>query len=194
MNVFEEAKRAMSQGIEFLAGFDRQVALDAGFASHWVSEWNKAWETYFGRTRCKQQQRRAVDKAKGVPLNQLLLIENRIAHVEDELERWRLRHRLLGLRGNYESLKRQVRTFVPPKEKKPPKKGVRFHAPVNGMRSYTVTDDEREVTDVETHISRDLDPGRPEAEQKLERLRSVLRGDGGVPHAVPRPIVVVPVD
>ena len=38
------------------------------------------------------------------------------------------------------------------------------------------------------------DRNRPEAEQKLERYRELLRGDGGVPRAVPRPIITVPLD
>ena len=51
MNAFGEAVGAMSQGIDFLAGFDRDVAVDAGFPPHQVRAWAKAREVYFGATR-----------------------------------------------------------------------------------------------------------------------------------------------
>ncbi|MCQ4620608.1 HNH endonuclease [Corynebacterium sp. CCUG 71335] len=195
MNAFGEAVGAMSQGIDFLAGFDRNVALDAGFPPHQVRTWAKAREVYFGKTRWSRKQAVAVDKARGVPLAQLVLIEERIRHIGDEGERWRLRHELLGLRGNYDSVKRKAAAIVPPKEKKPPKPGIRFGASVDGVRSVSITGPERELADLEKAVSVGLDPERPGSPQKLEKFLDLLRDDGPrVPRSVPRPIVMVPVD
>lgn len=182
------------RGIDDLAGFDRQAALDAGIDEATVNAWASVDRAYYGPTRYKKLQRTAIDVARAarVPLGRLALIERLVGGVEDETVRWNLRMELLEVKGRCAALRRRAKEIVPPKPPKPPVAGVRCTRTRQGYRQLLVTAPERVVTDVEHAIRRDLDPDRPEAPQMLDNLVQILRGDGGVAEAVPRPVVAVP--
>lgn len=196
MNEFSAMVGAMARGIDVLAGFNRQDAVAAGLPMSWIREWDKAHQVYFGRTKWTRQQRVAVDKAResGMSLSQLVLIEQRIRHIQDDAERWQLRHSLLDVRGTYDTLNRAAKDIVPAKEKEPPKPGMRFTGSAQGFRSFTVVAPERRIADLEFAVSQGVRPDRPQAEQKLEKFLELIDGDqdSHVPRAVPRPLVLVP--
>ena len=181
--------------LEFLEHFDRQQLIYAGHSPRRVGEWRMVHTVYFGATKWTAKQRQARERAPGLNLDQLVLIEKQLRHIEDDALRWNLRLELLTFCGTYEGLRRRAKDLVPEPPKKKPRGQVVFFAPRMGMRSMMVTGTERDITDIETTLRAGLDPAHPEAPQMLDTLLDVLRSaTDGIPHAVPRPIVIVPVE
>ncbi|MCZ9293043.1 HNH endonuclease signature motif containing protein [Corynebacterium meitnerae] len=191
---FGEFLGAVAAGIDTLAGFDRQAAFDAGVQPKRVRDWSKVHEVYFGSTRLKRQQKAGVDKARvnRVSMDTLILIEERTKLISDPLERWRLRHRLLDVRGNYETVRRRAKEIVPTVEPPPPEDGVTFTGSRSTKRTMTMTGPERFMADLEHAMSQDIDPSRPRGPQLFDAFVKLMESGGGVAQAAPRPLVLVP--
>lgn len=184
--------------MDILAGFDRQAARDAGVKPGTVDEWERVHTTYFGPTRFTRKQAHTIRIARetGKSLDQLVFIENQLKRVGDAAEKWRLRLALLSVRGDYNTLKRRAKTILPdPDADAPaPESTVRFSTTRKGKRSFTATGDDSDIAALEYALRQNLNPDRPAGPQMYEALTKILRGDGGVAEAVPRPLVVVPLE
>ena len=191
---FGEFLGAVAAGVDTLAGFDRQAALDAGVQPKRVRDWAKVHEVYFGSTRLKKQQSLGVAKARAnrVSMDTLTLIEESTKLISDPVDRWRLRHTLLDVRGSYETVRRRAKEIVPAVEPPPPSDGVGFTGSRRGKRAMMVTGPERIMADLEHSLSQDIDPSRPRGPQLFEAFMTMLEFGGGVARAVPRPLVLVP--
>lgn len=201
-----------SSALDGLTDFDRSAALDAGVKPAQVREWAVVHEAYFGPTTAPKKQRAAVALARagGFSLDQLVLIEQRVGAVADRSERMRLRLALLATRGTYDALKRRASELIPAQAPKPPKKQVSFGRSRQGTRSMKVTADERDIADIEHFLSAGVDPAQPAAPQMLAPFLNLVRGGcgaagagdtagadhaagpRGVPRAVPRPLLLIP--
>lgn len=182
-----------NSAVDALAGFDRQVALEAGLDPKRVRAWEKVHTTYFGRTRWTRRQAMAVDKARasGLSLDQLAYIESRLSRIDDPSTRWSLRLTLLDTRGNFDALTRRAKELLPAPTT-PPKDTIRFTRSRCGKRSMTVTTSERLLADVEHHVRAGIDASQPAMPQMLERFEALLRGGAdGVSHARPRPQLLI---
>lgn len=180
--------------LDTLAGFDREAALDAGIRPGNVNDWALVHDTYFGRTKWTAQQRHAVDLARAgsVSIDQLVLIEKKVRAVKDPREQWSMRFSLLGVGGGYETVRRKAKALIE-EDPRPPRKQVRFSKSRQGMRTMSVTGEERDIADLEHALLRGVDPARAVAPQMLDNFVRLMRRDGaGVPAAVPRPMVLVP--
>ena len=197
--------------ISVLAGFDESAPAFAALDPALKRKWAQAHATYFGATKFTRKQADARRLAAGMPLDQICLLERKLAAVADLAERWRLRLELLRFRGSYKALSRRIDdTITAPKPT--PKKQCRFSKSRSGMRNMSLTYSERDIADLE-HLLRSLiDPSLPAAEQMADALVSLLRGgaDGvggpgagaagaagagagvAMPYAAPRPIILVP--
>lgn len=195
MNSFENLINAMTtSALDVLADFNKQAATDAGIAPAQVSSWEKLHKIYYGKTTSPQKQRLAREKAqrKGFSLDQLAMIERRIKDIASARTRTKLRLALLEAQGNYRALERVAKRLVPSTEK-PSRKQVTFSRSKGGRRTMTVTADERDIADLEHALSRETDPTKPMAPQMHDRFIRLIRGKGGgVPTAVPRPLILVP--
>ncbi|WP_143341300.1 HNH endonuclease signature motif containing protein [Corynebacterium urinipleomorphum] len=196
MNTFDAFLASVASPLDVLAGFDRQAARDAGVKPATVDEWERVHAVYYGTTRFTRKQAHAIRIAResGKSLDQLVLIENQLKAVTPASETWRLRLALLSVHGDYNTLKRRAKTIIPdPDADTPaPESTVRFSTPKKGKRSFTATGDDSFIAALEYALRRNLDPGRPAGPQMYEALTDILRGEGGVADAVPRPLVVVP--
>lgn len=195
----------MSAGaLEALADFDRDAALAAGLDPGRVREWGQVANAYFGPTRTPAQQRTAASRAQAFSLDQLVLIERRLQQVPKP-DRMRLRLELLATdpRRGYKALSKRAAELVSQPAPPPPRKQVSFTRSRGGRRTMSVTADERDLADLEHHLSRDIDTSKPAAPQMLENFLGLIRGgstasdapDAGaaaVPHAAPRPLIVIP--
>lgn len=105
--------------IDTLADFDRKVALAAGIQPTTVRAWAKLQDLYFGPTKHGKFQRRALSRARagGFSLDQLAMLERRIAHLAPG-EQWRHRVRLLANACTYAEFEQAVKTSVPKREPK----------------------------------------------------------------------------
>ncbi|AWB81362.1 HNH endonuclease [Corynebacterium yudongzhengii] len=192
---FQTLLQALSgSALDTLAGFDRRAALDAGLDPARVRAWAGLYDVYFAPTHSRQKQRQAAEKARrrGFSLDQLALIERRLKPVKSARTRAKLRLQLLDAQGDYQALARLAKRLVPGK-KKPRRSQVRFSRSRDGKRTMTVTADERDLADLEHAVSREIDPSKPAAPQMLKAFLDLMRGDGtGVPRAVPRPLLLIP--
>lgn len=183
-----------ADALDVIAEFDRETAQAAGIQPRRIKDWALIHETYFGATKWTAQQKFAVELARNrkMSIDQLALIEKQLQKVKNAREKWELRFELLGVRGEYEAVRRQAKALIS-EERKPPKKQLRFSKSRHGRRTMTVTADERDLADLEHALTRGIDPSRPAAPQLLEHFLRRMRGGGaGVPAAAPRPMVLVP--
>ena len=197
----------LSVGLDTLAGFDRDAALAACIAPSRVREWQAVHGVYFGPTKFTRRQAEAREAARGASLDKLALIERKLVRVADPAERWQLRGELLLFNGPYTALSRHADRLI--EQPKPaPEKQARFTRSRGGMRTLTLTYAERDIADLEHALRQMIDPQRPAAAQMADALVCLLRGDAGdagtaagtdgapeftgVPHAVPRPMILIP--
>lgn len=189
--------------VDALADFDREAALAAGLDPARVRAWEAVHTAYFGRTKWTKWQRKALDKARTseLSIDQLAFIESRLSLIDDPSTRWKTRLSLLNFRGSFDALKRRAKKLVPDLEPAPPKNAVKFGRSRMGKRSMTVTANERLLADTEHFLRDGIDSSKPAMPQMVSRFEDLLRGnlegnpDGapvtGVPHAQPRPLVLV---
>lgn len=199
MTSFASFLQAMSGSVlDTLAGFDKQAALDAGIEPGKVRDWAKLYDVYVAPTNAHRKQARAVDLVRRgtFSLDQLALIERRLDAVGPR-ERMRARLNVLEALvaerpGSYQSFARMLKRLVPV-ERAVPSDGASFSRSRMGKRTVTVTADERDIADLEHAVTRDLDPDLPAGPQLAANFVRIMRGDGAVAHAAPRPLLLVPV-
>ena len=199
--------------VDALADFDREAALAAGLDPARVRAWEAVHTAYFGRTKWRKWQRKALDKARTseLSIDQLAFIESRLSVISDPSTSWHTRLSLLNFRGSFDALKRRAKQLVPDPEPAPPKNAVKFGRSRMKKRSMTVTADERLIADTEHFLRDGIDSSKPAMPQMVSRFEDLLRGnldgtsdgkpdDGsasvrasaaGVPHSQPRPLVLV---
>ena len=221
MNDFDAFIASVSSPMGVLAGFDRQVAVRAGINPVTVRRWARLARVYFGPTRFTRKQRHAVRLARETSksLDQLVFIESCVRGVADDAGKWGLRLALLSVRGTYDTLKRKAADILPNHGdsdsdgggdggRGAPARGVRFTGSYRNTRTMTVTGDEHVIAAVEFALRRDLRPDRPVAGQMYDAFVNLIhtttnagdgagdgdRAGGGVAAAVPRPVVLIPLD
>lgn len=182
-----------ADALTVLAEFDREAALAAGIQPRRVDDWELVHMTYFGRTSWTAQQNIAVEMARSrkMSIDQLALIENQLKKVKESRQKWELRFELLGVSGGYEAVRRKAKALIS-EEKKPARKQLRFSKSRQGLRTMTVTAEERDLADLEHALTRGIDPSKPVAPQMLESFLRRMRGGAGVSAAAPRPMILVP--
>ncbi|KAA8740369.1 hypothetical protein [Corynebacterium tuscaniense] len=79
-----------------------------------------------------------------------------------------------------------------PAKKKPPQIGVSFSTSQEGNRTVAITGSERDITDLEYELNRNLDASKPAGPQLVQSFLNLMRGGGGVAPAVPRPQLLIP--
>ena len=203
MNVFGSLVAGLTNPIEALADFDAQVLLDAGCSPARVRELVKVHTAYYGKTRFTRKQANAIKVARSTrkSMDQLVYIEGRLVGIKDPNEKWRLRLALLSVPGDYETLKRRSKDIVPEVDKPAPEPTVGFGRSDNESRPMNVMGPERDMAAIEYALRQDLEdgPAGPQMYEKLMRLLG-LRPDAeddapaGVAPAVPRPLVLIPLE
>ncbi|WP_297851344.1 HNH endonuclease signature motif containing protein [uncultured Corynebacterium sp.] len=195
MTAFDAFLGSLASPMDILAGFDRQAACAAGVKPATYQAWGRAHKVYFGTTRYRRQQANAVRVARttGKSLDQVLFIEQQVASLSAEGEKWKTRLALLSVRGDFKALQRRAKDIMPEADKPAPESKVRFGKSCKGKRTFSATGDEHLIAALEHTLRRGLNPDRPDAPQMYEAFADLLRDGGGVPTAAPRPLVVVPV-
>ena len=180
-------------GVGVLADFDRDAAVAAGLSTARVRDLARVHHTYFGPTQFTRKQREALTAADGMPVDQVVLIERKLTAVGDAAERWRIRLDLVRHRGSYRALTKRINRLIHVPVS-PPKPACRFSRSKAGMRTMIVTYNERDLADLEHLLRQMITSDNPAAAQMAEALFTLLREGESLPHAHPRPIILVPVD
>lgn len=194
MNPFTTLLGALKSPLDFLTHFDRQEALDAGVDPAMVRKWEKIHDVYLGPTKWTRQQSGAVAAARkgGFTADKLYLIEQKLAHITNTRKKWELRHRLLGVRGRYEVLRRKAKALVPEDNKPAPKDTIGFGRSRNGKRSMIAIADEKRMAALEFALRQFIDPAKPAGPQMVDAFFNILSGQSRVAPAVPRPLILIP--
>lgn len=193
MTTFEAVLGGLASPMDFLADFDRRIALEAGLDPATVRKWGKVHKAYFGKTKWTAKQREAVAAARraGFTADQLYLIENKLNHIGDAEEKWSLRFQLLGVRGQYETLKRKAHELVPEKEEPAPENSVRISKSKRGKKRLSVTGDEHDIAALEFALRKNISADKPASPQMYRALIDLLNKGGAVAAESPRPFVLI---
>ncbi|MCT1451384.1 HNH endonuclease [Corynebacterium sp. p3-SID1145] len=202
MNQFTAMLGSLKTPLDFLEHFDAQEALDAGLDGSTVKKWETIYAVYLAPTKWTRQQRYSAHAARAAAFtaDQLWAIESRIKHITDEREKWRLRLKLLDVRGRCETLKRKAAEIVPERKKPTPKRTMGFGKSRDGMRPLTAMGTEEDMAALEFALRKRISPDGPAGPQMLETLMGMLglRPDAETETttpaapAVPRPLVLIP--
>lgn len=183
-----------TQALDVLDGFDYEAAIEAGVDPTRARAWRQLHDIYFGPTKSRQKQRLATEKARryGFSLDQLAMIERRLRPIKSARTRTKLRLVLLDTKGTYKKLSERAKALLPNNTKHQNDR-LTFSPSRNGRRTMTLTTNERDLADLEHALTQDMDPKTPPTKHMLRRFLDIIRGDGrSVPHAVPRPLLLIP--
>ncbi|MCQ4627447.1 HNH endonuclease [Corynebacterium sp. CCUG 65737] len=183
-----------TNALDHLKDFDRQKLLSAGFSEATIRNWKRVHEAYYGPTTSPAKQRTAgeVARRRGLSVDKLALIERQIAKIKSPKARNKLRVRLLESAGDYRALNALVKKLLPGADT-PPQKRITISGSRHGRRTMIITADEHDIADLEAALmNKALDATRPVAGQLLEHFLDLIRNGGGVPYAVPRPLLLIP--
>lgn len=180
--------------IRVLDGFDKRAAIAAGVMPNLASKWAAVHAVYYGPTRWPKQQRLGLEAAHGFIINQLVYIEDRLKDIPNEAERWRVRRKLLQTASTHQALKAKADRLILKPMRTKPKLQVTVGKSVQGTRTIRITADEHDAADLEHYLRDGLDPTKPPGPQMLRRFLDLVKGDGGLPASIRRPIVVVGLD
>ncbi|MCZ9293517.1 HNH endonuclease signature motif containing protein [Corynebacterium meitnerae] len=202
MSSFAALVAGLTNPIEALADFDARVLLDAGCSPARVRELVKVHTAYYGKTTFTRKQANAIKIARSTKksMDQLAYIEGRLAGIKDSAEKWRLRLALLSVPGNYDTLKRRSTDIVPEVDKPAPEPTVRYGRSNKKRRPVTIMALEDDAAAIEFATRQNLDDG-PAGPQMYEKLMAILglrpeegEAPSGIAPAVPRPLVLIPLD
>ena len=179
-------------GVGVLADFSRDTAVAVGLSTTRTRDLARVHAAFYGPTQHTRKQTEALAFAEGMPIDQLILIEKKLAHVDSTAERWRIRLDLVRHRGSFRALsKRADRLINLPA--KPPTPACRFSRSRGGMRTMTWTYNERDLADVEHTLRGMINPDQPAAAQMAHALIDLLRTGDSVPGTTFRPMILVPI-
>ena len=202
MSSFAASVAGFINPIELLASFDAQELIGLGCKPALMREWAKVHKAYYGKTKftCKQANAIKVARSTRKSMDQLVYIESRVAPFTDPNEKWRLRLALLSVPGDYETLKRRSKDIVPEVDKPAPEPTVRYGRSNKERRPVTIMALEEDAAAIEFATRQNLTDG-PAGPQMYEKLMAILglrpsEGDApsGVAPAVPRPLVLIPLE
>ena len=179
-------------GVEVLADFSRDTAVAAGLSTTRVRDLARVHAAFYGPTPFTRTQTEALALAEGMPIDQLILIEKKLARVATAAERWRIRCDLVRHRGSFRALtKRADRLIDLPAPAPTP--ACRFSRSRAGMRTMTWTYNERDIAELEHTLRGMINPDQPAAAQMAHALIDLLRTGDSVPGTAFRPMILVPI-
>ena len=202
MSSFAASVAGLTNPIETLASFEAQELISLGCKPALMREWAKVHKVYYGKTTFTRKQANAIKVARSTQksLDQLVYIESRLSGIKDPNEKWRLRLALLSIPGNYETLKRRSKDIVPEVDKPASEPSVRYGRSNKKRRPIIITALEKDAAAIEFATRHNLTDG-PAGPQMYEKLMAILGlrpseddAPSGVAPAVPRPLVLIPLD
>lgn len=155
MNALQALEYLSRNGMELLR---ECLALDAyqlaalGMPLQKAKDYMRAAEAYLGPADSSRIQRETVELAAhmGHSVEHLVMINRHARQLKQRGAGWKLRAELVAMTGSYEEVNKaggaRVKEINGPKASTP---GVKFSRTREGLRTITITDDQRAVTDLE---------------------------------------------
>ena len=199
--ILQAFKLITSKGVEFLRLFDEHSPYDIasyGIEISLAKEYSKLAEALFGPTNSTRLQLESITLAedKQLSVNHLLMIDKLARQLDARGAAWKLRAELIAFNGTLEEVKaygqQRVKELVGEKPKQP---GVRIGRSKNGMRTLSITDTQRRITDFEKTLDATItDDDKPRSEALLDAFWNHVNGNGGVIEAKYRTVIAIGLD
>ena len=186
MDKYEEFMALTSQAIGILKDMSKRSPYDMasdGMARKTAKSFTTLADVLFGPTDSPRLQRESVALAeeRGLSLEYLDMVEKHARKLKKRGAAWRLRAELIAFEDTFEEAEAYAKKRVTEEggdtKKKP---GVRLGRVVDGLRTISITDTQRRITDLEktldTAVENDND--RPRSESLLEPFWDLVEGTG----------------
>ena len=186
MDKYEEFMALTSQAIAILKDMSKRSPYDMasdGMARKTAKSFTTLADVLFGPTDSPRLQRESVALAeeRGLSLEYLDMVEKHARKLKKRGAAWRLRAELIAFEDTFEEAEAYAKKRVTEEggdtKKKP---GVRLGRVVDGLRTISITDTQRRITDLEktldTAVENDND--RPRSESLLEPFWDLVEGTG----------------
>ena len=185
MDKYEEFMALTSQAIGILKDMSKRSPYDMasdGMARKTAKSFTSLADVLFGPTDSPRLQRESVALAeeRGLSLEYLEMVEKHAKKLQKRGAAWRLRAELIAFEGTFEEVeayaKKRVMEEGGDTKKKP---GVRLGRVVDGLRTISITDTQRRITDLEKTLDAAIkDDDQPRSEALLEPFWDLVEGGG----------------
>ena len=128
-----------------------------------------------------QQDAIALAEERQLSVNHLLMINKHAKKLKARGAAWKLRAELIAREGSLEEVEAYAKTRVTEEGgNKPKQRGVRVGRVIDGLRTISITDTQRRITDLEKTLDAAVenDNDRPRSEALLEPFWDLVEGNG----------------
>ncbi|MDN6737088.1 MAG: HNH endonuclease [Corynebacterium sp.] len=179
-------KLLTSKGIGFLrlcAECSPYDLADDGIEISLAKNYAKLADTLFSPCDSPRIQREAIALAeeRQLSVNHLLMINKHAKKLKARGAAWNLRAELIAREGSLEEVEAYAKTRVTEEGgNKPKQRGVRVGRVIDGLRTISITDTQRRITDLEKTLDAAVenDNDRPRSEALLEPYWDLVEGNG----------------
>ena len=179
-------KLLTSKGIGFLrlcAECSPYDLADDGIEISLAKKYAKLADTLFSPCDSPRIQREAIALAeeRQLSVNHLLMINKHAKKLKARGAAWNLRAELIAREGSLEEIEAYAKTRVTEEGgNKPKQRGVRVGRVIDGLRTISITDTQRRITDLEKTLDAAVenDNDRPRSEALLEPFWDLVEGGG----------------
>ena len=186
MDKYEEFMALTSQAIAILKDMSKRSPYDMasdGMARKTAKNFTQLADVLFGPTDSPRLQRESVALAeeRGLSLEYLEMVEKHARKLQKRGAAWRLRAELIAFEGTFEEVEAYAKKRVMEEGGDTPKqRGVRLGRVVDGLRTISITDTQRRITDLEKTLDAAVenDNDRPRSEALLEPFWNLVEGTG----------------
>src|SRR5690625_3014379 len=186
MDKYEEFMALTSQAIGILKDMSKRSPYDMasdGMARKTAKNFTQLADVLFGPTDSPRLQRESVALAeeRGLSLEYLEMVEKHAQKLKKRGAAWRLRAELIAFEGTFEEVEAYAKKRVTEEGgDKPKQRGVRLGRVVDGLRTISITDTQRRITDLEKTLDAGVenDNDRPRSEALLEPFWNLVEGGG----------------
>src|SRR5690625_1805904 len=185
MDKYEEFMALTSQAIGILKDMSKRSPYDMasdGMARRTAKNFTQLSDVLFGPTDSPRLQRESVALAeeRGLSLEYLEMVEKHAKKLKKRGAAWRLRAELIAFEGTFEEVEAYAKKRVTEEGgDKPKQRGVRVGRAVDGLRTISITDTQRRITDLEKTLDAAIkDDDQPRSKALLEPFWDLVEGGG----------------
>ncbi len=185
MDKYEEFMALTSQAIAILKDMSKRSPYDMasdGMARKTAKSFTTLADVLFGPTDSPRLQRESVALAeeRGLSLEYLEMVEKHARKLKKRGAAWKLRAELIAFEGTFEEVEAYAKKRVMEEGgDKPKQRGVRVGRVIDGLRTISITDTQRKITDLEKTLDAAItDEDQPRSEALLEPFWDLIEGTG----------------
>ena len=200
MDIFQAFVLLNANGVNFLRSVADRSPYDVashGIALSTARSYSKLADVLFGFTTSPRLQRESVALAeeRGLSADHLVMIDRHASKLDKRGAAWKLRAELIAYEGSYEEVNKyggqRVKEILGPK---PKQAGITIGRAIDGMRTMTITADQRKITDFEKTLEAAITSDQPRSQALLDAFWDHVEGNGGVLRPEYRTVIAIGLD